>query len=112
MPRDRQRTTEGGNFGSSQTLWENGDHCGGNRRLGNRFGTVSQDSQGACASGGTVKDRTIELQGDHKKRASKVLEQWVQGGGKMMSRIINLLWISHTLCVVNSDDPTSLESRE
>jgi translation initiation factor 1 len=29
----------------------------------------------ACASGGTVKDRTIELQGDHKKRASKVLEQ-------------------------------------
>jgi translation initiation factor 1 len=28
----------------------------------------------ACASGGTVKDRTIELQGDHKKRASKVLE--------------------------------------
>ena len=29
----------------------------------------------ACASGGTVKDRIIELQGDHKKRASKVLEQ-------------------------------------
>ena len=28
-----------------------------------------------CASGGTVKGRTIELQGDHKKRASKVLEQ-------------------------------------
>ena len=24
----------------------------------------------------------------------------------MMSRIINLPWISHTLCVVNSDDPT------
>ena len=29
----------------------------------------------SCASGGTVKDRIIELQGDHKKRASKVLEQ-------------------------------------
>ena len=28
-----------------------------------------------CAAGGTVKGRTIELQGDHKKRASKVLEQ-------------------------------------
>ena len=28
-----------------------------------------------CASGGTVKGRTIELQGDHKKRAAKVLEQ-------------------------------------
>ncbi len=26
-------------------------------------------------SGGTVKDRTIELQGDHKRRAAKVLEQ-------------------------------------
>ena len=31
--------------------------------------------KGACASGGTVKGRTIELQGDHKKRAAKVLEQ-------------------------------------
>ena len=29
----------------------------------------------ACASGGTVKGRTIELQGDHKKRVAKVLEQ-------------------------------------
>ena len=27
-----------------------------------------------CASGGTVKGRTIELQGDHKKKASKVLK--------------------------------------
>ncbi len=27
-----------------------------------------------CAAGGTVKGRTIELQGDHKKKASKVLE--------------------------------------
>ena len=31
--------------------------------------------KGACASGGTVKGRTIELQGDHKKRAAKGLEQ-------------------------------------
>ena len=31
--------------------------------------------KGACAAGGTVKDRTIELQGEHKKRAAKVLEQ-------------------------------------
>jgi len=31
--------------------------------------------KGACASGGTVKGRTIELQGNHKKRAAKVLEQ-------------------------------------
>ena len=29
----------------------------------------------SCAAGGTVKDRTIELQGEHKKRAAKVLEQ-------------------------------------
>ena len=28
-----------------------------------------------CAAGGNVKDRTIELQGEHKKRAAKVLEQ-------------------------------------
>ena len=31
--------------------------------------------KGSCAAGGTVKDRTIELQGEHKKRAAKVLEQ-------------------------------------
>ena len=31
--------------------------------------------KGACAAGGTVKDRTIELQREHKKRAAKVLEQ-------------------------------------
>ena len=31
--------------------------------------------KGACAAGGTVKDRTIELHGEHKKRAAKVLEQ-------------------------------------
>ncbi len=28
-----------------------------------------------CAAGGTVKDRVIELQGDHKKKAARVLEQ-------------------------------------
>ena len=27
-----------------------------------------------CAAGGTVKGRTIELQGEHKKRAAQVLE--------------------------------------
>ena len=31
--------------------------------------------KGACASGGTVKERNIELQGEHKKRVAKVLEQ-------------------------------------
>ena len=39
------------------------------------LGQLAKRLKGACASGGTVKDRTIELQGDHKKRASKVLEQ-------------------------------------
>ena len=39
------------------------------------LGQLAKILKGACASGGTVKDRTIELQGDHKKRASKVLEQ-------------------------------------
>ncbi len=29
----------------------------------------------ACASGGTVKGRTIELQGEHKKRAAQVLKK-------------------------------------
>jgi len=29
----------------------------------------------ACASGGTVKDDKIELQGDHKKRVAKVLNE-------------------------------------
>ncbi len=29
----------------------------------------------SCASGGTVKGRTIELQGEHKKRASQVLKK-------------------------------------
>ena len=28
-----------------------------------------------CAAGGTVKDRTIELQGDHKKKAAEVLKK-------------------------------------
>jgi translation initiation factor 1 len=31
--------------------------------------------KGSCASGGTVKGRNIELQGEHKKRVAKVLEQ-------------------------------------
>ena len=39
------------------------------------LGQLAKILKGACASGGTVIDRTIELQGDHKKRASKVLEQ-------------------------------------
>ena len=39
------------------------------------LGQLAKILKGACASGGTVKDRNIELQGDQKKRASKVLEQ-------------------------------------
>ena len=39
------------------------------------LGQLAKILKGASASGGTVKDPTIELQGDHKKRASKVLEQ-------------------------------------
>ena len=75
LPRDCKGAAESGNICSSQTLWENGDNCGGNRGFGNRFGPASEDSEGACASGGTVKGRTIELQGDHKKKVAKVLEQ-------------------------------------
>ena len=29
----------------------------------------------SCASGGTVKGRTIELQGEHKKRAAMILQK-------------------------------------
>ena len=36
---------------------------------------LAKTLKSACASGGTVKGRTIELQGEHKKRAEKVLEQ-------------------------------------
>ena len=39
------------------------------------LGELAKILKGACASGGTVKDRTIELQGDHKRRAAKVLER-------------------------------------
>ena len=39
------------------------------------LGQLAKILKEACASGGTVKDRTIELQGDHKKKAARVLEQ-------------------------------------
>ena len=39
------------------------------------LGKLAKILKGACASGGTVKGRTIELQGDHKKKVAKVLEQ-------------------------------------
>ena len=39
------------------------------------IGELAKILKSSCASGGTVKGRTIELQGDHKKRAAKVLEQ-------------------------------------
>ena len=39
------------------------------------IGKLSKLLKSDCASGGTVKGRTIELQGDHKKRVAKVLEQ-------------------------------------
>ena len=39
------------------------------------LGQLAKILKGACASGGTVKGRTIELQGDHKKKVAKVLEQ-------------------------------------
>ena len=39
------------------------------------LGELAKILKGACARGGTVKDRTIELQGDHKRRAAKVREQ-------------------------------------
>ena len=36
---------------------------------------LAKTLKSACASGGTVKGRVIELQGEHKKSAAKVLEQ-------------------------------------
>lgn len=36
---------------------------------------LAKKLKSSCASGGTVKGRTIELQGDHKKRVAKVLGQ-------------------------------------
>ena len=36
---------------------------------------LAKTLKSACASGGTVKGGTIELQGEHKKRAAQVLEQ-------------------------------------
>ena len=37
------------------------------------IGKLAKLLKSACASGGTVKGRTIELQGDHKKKAAQVL---------------------------------------
>ena len=39
------------------------------------IGKLAKLLKSSCASGGTVKGRTIELQGEHKKRVAKVLEQ-------------------------------------
>ena len=39
------------------------------------IGKLAKLLKSACASGGTVKGRPIEHQGDHKKRVAKVLEQ-------------------------------------
>ena len=39
------------------------------------LGQLAKILKGACASGGTVKGRTIELQGDHKKKAAKVTKK-------------------------------------
>ena len=39
------------------------------------IGKLAKLLKSACDSGGTVKGRTIELQGEHKKRVAKVLEQ-------------------------------------
>ena len=35
------------------------------------LGELAKILKGACASGGTVKDRTIELQGAHKRKAAR-----------------------------------------
>ena len=35
---------------------------------------LAKTLKGKCAAGGTVKGRTIELQGDHKKKAAAVLQ--------------------------------------
>ena len=39
------------------------------------IGKLAKLLKSSCAIGGTVKGRTIELQGEHKKRVAKVLEQ-------------------------------------
>ncbi len=36
---------------------------------------VAKELKTKCAAGGTVKDGRIELQGDHKKKVQKVLEE-------------------------------------
>ena len=39
------------------------------------IGELAKLLKNRCAAGGTVKGRVIELQGDHKKKAARVLEQ-------------------------------------
>jgi len=107
LPGDRQGTTEGSDFRSSQTLWENGDNRGGNRRLSDRFGTTGEDSEGSVCQWGDREgpyyraSRRSQEKGGQGPRA-----KWIQGGGKMMSKIINLPWISHNLTVTESSDPS------
>ena len=72
---DSQRTAEGGDFSGQEEIRKDGHNGGGIEDTAIDIGQLAKILKGACASGGTVKGRTIELQGDHKKKAAKVLEQ-------------------------------------
>ena len=107
MPGDCQRAAEGSHLGSSETLWENGDYSRGNRRLRNRFGAVSKDSQrGLRQWWYSQRSYDRASRRSQEKSVQGLGAEWIQGGGKMMSRMINLPWISHILSVVNSNDPS------
>ena len=107
LPRDCKGAAESGNICSSQTLWENGDNCGGNRGFGNRFGPASEDSEGSLREWrdreGTYNRASGRSQEEGRKSSGT---EWIQGGGKVMSNMINLPWISHNLTVLDSNDPT------
>jgi translation initiation factor 1 len=47
--------------------------------------TLARELKAACGAGGTVKDRTLELQGDHRDRIEAALDarglKWKRSGG-------------------------------
>ena len=70
------------------------------------LGQLAKILKGACASGGTVKGRNRASGRSQEEGRKGSGTEWIQGGGKMMSNMINLPWISHNLTVLDSNDPT------